>query len=222
MMTGVTILTFGVLWNIDVGAISLASYIISACLVSALGKTLTRDLVWGVCKKILLSAFVFLVIFVLIAIYLKTRYNSWPHLSWILEFQHMFVGIAVNLHLKQYNFWIAIIAIYVTGLAYASQKFISKKASKHHLIIIFLTLLGIGLFSYHAGNGWPQVIGPCGYPAILIILIFIDSVLDGKKFPYNRENNTAKLTDARNYIVVFFIAFFCFFSTVYFLNFNKP
>ena len=75
------------------------------------------------------------------------------------------------------HLWTAVALIYLIGLLY-SLKALFFSAIEKNKIIFFLAVLGIGLFSYYEGRSHDlALIGPL-FPAVLLLAIFADQLLN--------------------------------------------
>ena len=77
-------------------------------------------------------------------------------------------------------------------------------------IILLLTIFGIGSFSYHAYTYVPQVAARVSYPAIIIIILFLDRVLRKDNLAIIRTIKT--LNYFRKPIKLISFILICFFS----------
>lgn len=219
---GAFILSLGVLWNMDVGIVSFASYILSSCLLSYSENNTLAARTKKILLKLTYSIAILASTFFAFALYIRVRYLAWPDFSFLSESQGAFLGEYVHLHFGQYNLWIMVVAVYIVGLAYIIRRLKEGNLTPHSLMIAFCIFLGLGILTYHANNAWPQVLGACAYPSLFVILIYIDFALKNKNKLISFSDLKVNLLNPQKLIVAGFIGFFVFLSTVFFLNLSGP
>ena len=77
--------------------------------------------------------------------------------------------------LQPSGLWILTIFIYIFSLFYSLSQ-IKNKQNPTNKSILLLSLLGIGLFSYHANQHYPQVLANVFYPSLFLIIIYLDKL----------------------------------------------
>lgn len=80
------------------------------------------------------------------------------------------------------NLWMLVMAIYIAGGIYFFRHFGNQTKDKY--MIFFLSIFGIGIFSYFQGRSYYTVLPTCIYPAIMLFFIFLNKffqrIQDGK------------------------------------------
>lgn len=168
---GLTFFSLATLWNLDSGIPTFLS------LVLILGyEKLKENFSWKVLAIHLAKSFAILAaIWLALFAFLRIKYGQWPVLPWIfygqssaLDFGYAMLPIAPK------GAWRIVVLIYILGLVFAINNFLTKKHSLQNSAIFLLTALGIGLFTYFMGRSHVSNIMHCGYPAAILLIIFAD------------------------------------------------
>lgn len=108
-------------------------------------------------------------------LFLKLKYDQWPNLFWISYGQKAAFNFAyAMLPITKIGAWCSLLIIYAIGLAFSINNFLTKKHSLQNSLMLALTLLGIGLFTYFIGRSHVVNVTHCAYPAIILLIIFAD------------------------------------------------
>jgi hypothetical protein len=171
------------LWNIDSGVVvtfSILVYLIFTAIFKALPHQSFR-------LKLAIGDFKEIIFFVLITSVSTCSYfyllfyehNAIINTEWLLGYQKLFYGLGYYMLPMPISRdpWMAIILVYALGiLIFFAGKFTSSKSKKID-IIFYLSILGVGLFSYYQGRSHPLNLINVSWPALLIIAIVTDSYL---------------------------------------------
>ncbi len=100
------------------------------------------------------------------------------HLSWLYEYQQIFVKLGLMMLPLPRNAhgWMAVTAVYGLGLLFAisSWKFANHARGD---MVFYLSMLGIGLFGYYAGRSHVLNLVKVMWPSVLIAGVLSDVVL---------------------------------------------
>lgn len=105
--------------------------------------------------------------------YIGLTYGNFPNIDFLMPTQKNFLRDITKLQIS--GLWILIIFIYIFSLFYSLNEFKDKQHSIDKMILL-LSILGIGLFSYHANQHYPQVLTSVAYPSFFLIIIFLDKL----------------------------------------------
>ena len=73
--------------------------------------------------------------------------------------------------------WIAVLGAYLYGIAGAVLAHFERKPSVHWDVILYLSIVGLGLFTYYQGRSHDVVLSFVIWPAILIVFLLADQTL---------------------------------------------
>ncbi len=76
--------------------------------------------------------------------------------------------------------WNMVILIYIAGLSYGIKVLFDRNTDRTIKSIVFLSILGLGIFSYFQSRSYDGNLFAVCYPAILILTIFMDKLLRQK------------------------------------------
>lgn len=121
---------------------------------------------------------------VIIIFFLVLRISSGQplHLSWILEYPSTFYKVGFNmlpLPLVPHP-WMAVLGIYLLGLIW-SLLCLRKKTTLKNELLLYICILGVGLFTYYQGRAHPYNLDKVLWPSIIVGLMLIDTTLRGIK-----------------------------------------
>jgi len=167
------ILSAGILWNLDVGTVAFLSFAGTDICAQLSRRRLTcSERIRLLSIRGFQALSILVATFSVYAFYLKLRYHMWP------DFSRLF--LPHGYFLRQYSLltlnksWILAALLYVFCLVYSIREILRRKTEYFNSMVLFLTLLGIGLFSYHANQYFDQVFSACGYPALLLLIVLTD------------------------------------------------
>lgn len=168
--------TLSIAWNVDTGIVLLGSWVLFLGYIklSVTKKIIMKDIV-----KILITGFLYIsVMLIIYAIYAHAIKGMWPEYQKIFIFQQMFFGQGiVSLPIKVFDTWTLVILIYICGLGYSFSTLFEKSKQKPNqdaALIMFLSIMGIGFFSYFIMRSYVTNIFVVSWPSFVILAIFAD------------------------------------------------
>ncbi len=170
LITAAAISGIGLLWNIDSGVPLIAAY----CLCIFADWLHKRD------KKTFNNIMIYTIITPSIAVLfyyvLGLLSFSCVDIAGQLNYQRIFY-IAGFMMLPLPGFpapWLAVLLVYLCGMLAGIHAYIYHKESIVNRVLLFLSILGIGLFSYYQGRSHDYNLPVVIWPAIIIIFIVGD------------------------------------------------
>ncbi|OWT74948.1 hypothetical protein CEY04_20490 [Achromobacter sp. HZ28] len=171
-----------VLWNADSGAMVVIAF--SAFLIFKLAGTyLAPGDLRAVRRKLWMSlALHCVIVAVLIAaflFYLSLKAAGPLHWNWLFEYQLTFYKLGfMMLPMPTYpSAWMTVIAVYLMGLCVSFTGLVRGRRSTTLDDIIYLSLLGLGLFVYFQGRSHILNIITVCWPAVIVGAMLADRVL---------------------------------------------
>jgi hypothetical protein len=166
-------LTLGAFWNLDVGLFTLLAalvYFYVLCIIDSEYKIfesryIKRTLIPVI--SVLLTILIFLLIHFL-------RFKRTISLELFLASQKLFLSGQIP---PINGVWRLIFLLYASTLVYSIINIHGKHDSNFQAQMLFLSLLGLGLFLYFINNPHPAVLSNTYWPAILILIIYVDRSL---------------------------------------------
>lgn len=131
-------------------------------------------------KNIILVICTVIIFFVLFALYMEIK--SGFSINWknIFKYQHIFYNLGVGQMPmpKELDMWCVILAIYLFGIIYSFSKWFNNENTNNVLTscILYLSILGIGLFTYYEYRAHPLNLIGVSWPAILLWCIFANEI----------------------------------------------
>jgi len=111
--------------------------------------------------------------------YLFVRYGFFPDYAELIRFIRLFyVTGYFMLPMPVFHPWNLVALIYIAGLGWGIGALADGRVTHRTTIVTFLSLLGIGLFTYYQGRSHNEVFPLCIYPAFMVTAIFIDRLLE--------------------------------------------
>ncbi|MEK7162133.1 MAG: hypothetical protein AAB729_05605, partial [Patescibacteria group bacterium] len=168
---------FAILWNLETGVVMLIAWLallLYSDLLDLKKIALLKSIFWHAATLIMFLA----ITTILVVIYTYLRSGAYPDLGLLAVYQKLFFSgfLLINMPPPP-HLWTAVALIYLIGLLY-SLKALFFSAIEKNKIIFFLAVLGIGLFSYYEGRSHDlALIGPL-FPAVLLLAIFADQLLN--------------------------------------------
>lgn len=174
-----------ILWNFDTGfvvSLSILTYLILNFLYSAWQQFyLNRGRDTAYRSAIHTLAYVFVTLASVTAYFTLfiSQADRQIDEGWLLGYQKLFYGLGyymLPMPLSR-DPWMAIVIVYILGISiFFASKMLSIASVKVDLIF-YLSILGIGLFSYYQGRSHPLNLVNVVWPALLIVTIVIDIYL---------------------------------------------
>lgn len=104
-------------------------------------------------------------------------------LDWLYVYQKTFYGLGFGmLPMPTHLFpWMSVLSIYLMGLIVAVQLWVFNSRSKTAALLLYLALLGLGLFVYYQGRSHPLNLISVSWPALTLLVILSDRVVRAVK-----------------------------------------
>lgn len=174
--------SISVLWNMDTGVVVFVSWILTL-LYSAFNSSKTPKLV-TLLSDLFLNILIFLVVILLFCLFIFIRSGHFPDFSQLFIYVKIFYGSGFYmLPIPLLGSWSLIILVYMVGLAMALGKYNpeNKTNSYKNTLIFFLSILGLGVFSYYQGRSHYYILPLVTYPAFILLTIYGDQLLSNLK-----------------------------------------
>lgn len=171
------VFALGILWNLDVGLVLFLAFLLSL-IFSELGDFKNfKSFFIRAFKHILSGLFSLAVICGFFALATFIQSGRWPDFSLLTRYQKLFLAGYLNIPLvPPPHMWFIIIFIYLAALLVCAGAIYKKTISYSTIIIFYLALLGFGLFAYFEGQSSDITLFRTSYPAIILSLMFIDTL----------------------------------------------
>ncbi len=175
------------IWNLDSGIPAFLA------LVVMLGyENLKNQFSWKFLTLHLAKSFgILATVWLVLTLFLRLKYGQFPNFSWLVYGQAAAADFGyAMLPIPKKGMWQIVVLIYIIGVIFSIDNFINKKHSAQNSAILLLSVLGIGLFTYFLGRSHASNITHCGYPALLLLIIFADKFcqnLVGRKFIWDSK-----------------------------------
>jgi hypothetical protein len=162
-----------ILWNPETGIVVMIAVLLTT-LYDEFSRHDLRNGVLVLCKAACVSA----VVIAVFSGYLYLRYGVFPDYRELIRYMQIFYGIGFYmLPMLPLHPWNLVAIVYIAGLVWGSGALINGTVTHRTSVVTFLSLLGIGLFSYYQGRSHNEVLLLCIYPAFMLLTIFADSLL---------------------------------------------
>jgi len=169
--------SFAIFWNLDTGLV-----VYGATFIALLFSTLNLPTLKDILKKCLyfsawmLGSLVFVIILFLLST--KIRAGVLPDFKHFAEFQNIFYGSGFfMLPMIFFHFWNYPALVYIVCCVYCVSQ-VKKAAQPETNVLVFLFILGCGLFAYFQGRSYDMTIDGVMYPAIIIIGILCKKLFE--------------------------------------------
>jgi hypothetical protein len=173
--------SFAVLWNLDTGAIVLASWLLSLAYI----EFLERPFKEAILKFTLRGAAALAIFMACVGLYLTLmflRSGALLNLGMAFSYQRYFAQYGFfQLPMPSMGPWNIVMLIYTLGLTYAVMILLRRKGTPRDISIFMLSVLGVGLFSYYQGRSADTSLTAVWYPAILLLILAADYSLNSFK-----------------------------------------
>jgi len=191
---GLLLFSIGTIWNLDTGIFAFLAFV-----GTIMYREILLDNTWklklnAILIHAIISSLILLTIWGIFFLYIHTFYGKWPNISWITYGQQVAVlyGYAM-LPIPILGIWQIPITIYIIGFILSIRYIFRQEISNQNIMICLLTLCGTGLFAYFVGRSHPLNVLHCSYPAIILLIIYIDklssSVKNWASFKEQVDNN---------------------------------
>lgn len=165
------------LWNFDTGFVVFLSWILLLTYLECVKFDFRR-----ICIHLLTGVMTSISVTTLFVLYLKIRYGHSPDFAWAFDYQKLFyINGYFMLPMKMWHPWIVVMFIYGAALLDSLKVLLIKEPSIRSAMLFFLSILGIGIFSYYQGRSHDLNLPAVSYPAFIIFAIYVDSLIDKVK-----------------------------------------
>ena len=165
-----------IVWNLDSGIPVFGAFIAFLILQIVFPVDDNR---FNVVKKMLLAIIIVLAWLICFGLYLQLKAENVVHWHDLIKYQQLFyqagyymLPMPTTLHP-----WVAVLGVYVFSITGALSRRMQKKKSPTWDVLFFMSILGLGLFSYYQGRSHPIVLTSVLWPAMLIAFILTDRTL---------------------------------------------
>ncbi|MFH1968364.1 MAG: hypothetical protein ABIJ84_03185, partial [bacterium] len=164
-----------ILWNFDSGVMVFISWVL----------VLMYMEVFNTSKKVMITKIIRHIINGLVSIafisagywiYSFLRSGQLPGLSLFFQYQKLFYEGFMMIAMPFPHAWILVVFIFLVGLLLSIKKWLIKDHDWKNVSIFFLSILGIGLFSYYEGRSHDATFYLPLYLPIILLTIFADSI----------------------------------------------
>ncbi len=171
------------LWNADSGVMVEIAF--GAFLVAKWAALLSRDRSSSclerreIVLKLLLHIGVFAIAIATAAFYLSTKADRSLQWTWLFEYQKLFYGLGfmmLPLPLRA-SPWIAILGVYLMGILVAASTWRKSPRNRAADLLLYASLIGIGLFVYYEGRSHILNLVTVSWPALLAASLMADRVV---------------------------------------------
>lgn len=166
-------------WNLETGLAVAASWGLML-LVDEAGSHGVNKVFW---KRALVhvaygASMVFLA-FLAVALYTRAGSGSWPAWGELTKYHKLFLSGYFGLPMAPPpHIWNVMVLIYLAGLLWPIMSFINGTMSWKDKAVLHLSLLGIALFNYYVSHSNDQTLFSPAYPAMVLAVIFLDTLLE--------------------------------------------
>lgn len=166
-------LTLGAFWNLDVGLFTLLAALVYFYVLRYIDPEYKNFELRDV-KRTLIPLFTVLVTILLFCLihFLRFKKNISPEL--FLASQKLFLSGQIP---PLNGVWRFIFLLYASTLVYSIINIHRKHDANFQAQMLFISLLGLGLFLYFINNPHPAVLSNTYWPAFLILIIYTDRLL---------------------------------------------
>ncbi len=177
----------GSIWNAETGLVIVVAFagVLTAkwVVLYTFGLSDTRTEQRNLLHALGLHVATFAVCVLLTLSWLAINANEPLHFEWLYIYQKTFYGLGFGmLPMPTHLFpWMSILGIYLMSLIVAVQLWAFNPRSKTAALLLYLALLGLGLFVYYQGRSHPlNLISVC-WPALTLLVILSDRVVRAVK-----------------------------------------
>lgn len=196
--------SIALLWNFDSGFVVFLSWLL------LLLYTESADLnVRNMIKHVFSGSIILCFVVILFVLSMYVRYGRFPDFTRALEYQKLFyIHGYYMLPMPLWHPWMIVICIYAASLLYSIVKLLDKHVTSNASMLFYLSMLGIGLFSYYQGRSHDYSLPAVVYPAFIIWALYMDILAEQvKKYDFSADKiSLVLLLFAFIYINVTFVS----------------
>lgn len=169
--------TISIAWNMDTGFVLFFSWLCFISYIKLCDSCSKLNI--GNVFKMWFTGFIFLCAMTLFyATETFLTRGVLPDYTKLFIFQDLFFGQGiVNVPMKAVDSWCLIILIYIVGFVYGLSGRKNNFCDKNTPIVMFLSFMGTGIFSYFIMRSYSTNIFIVSWPAVIILAIFADKMV---------------------------------------------
>ncbi len=169
--------SIGVLWNLDTGLVLFLTWMLLLAYLECFQGSL-KDKALGILKQVAITMAVLAGVVSLFAGALSLRHGGSPNILANLAYQGIFYGYGfAMLPMPLFHPWMLVALSYLIGLGTAVQALLTAGSDRPRAAMtLFISVLGIGLFSYYQGRSHDFNLVHVLYPALLLWAMGLDAL----------------------------------------------
>jgi hypothetical protein len=164
--------TVAFLWNPDTGLVVLAAAFLLPVfdsLVRRRPREIPARLLGGFAAAAAVLAF--------FTVYLRLRYGGFPDYSRLFNYFKVFYLFGMNmLPMPRYGIWVPVLGLYATGLLVSMAALLEGDERPRARLYFYLSVLGLGLFTYYQGRSVLSGLMAVSYPAVVLLVLLADDL----------------------------------------------
>ena len=160
------------LWNPDTGTI-----VLSAGLLLLFYDALLRRRPREIPGRLLLGVAAAAGVFVSFSVFMRLRYGTFPDYGrfFLSTKVYYFYGLGM-LPMPRFGLWVPVLLIYAASLLLSLVALVEGEDTPRPRLLFFLSVLGLGIFTYYQGRSVLGNLLAASYPAILLFVLLSDDV----------------------------------------------
>ncbi len=161
----------GVFWNMDSGVVSFGATLI-ALISSVFNPKAVKETIRPAARFVMQMFGALMLVFVVFILTAKMNTGLWPNLGEIGSFQNIYyISGYFMLPMSAIHFWNLPVVVYIATGVYCLYQ-LKKSPEWDTPVIVFLFILGAGIFSYFQGRSFDTNLDFVTYPAIILLGVF--------------------------------------------------
>jgi hypothetical protein len=206
------LVSFSIAWNADTGIVVYLSWLALLFYNSFLKKT-GRERIRAIGKHFSAAVCFILLTFICVSLFLYLRSGAFPNFGNFFMYQYIFTSLGYNmLFMPPFHPWNLVFLIYLAGLFISIRANLETRSTPVSQFIFFLSILGIGLFSYYEGRSHDYVFVAVVFPAIFLLGIFVNELVND--WFLSRKRTTVHFLGVIALLVVLAVPFSDFFLNI--------
>ncbi|PIZ92925.1 MAG: hypothetical protein COX82_03605 [Candidatus Magasanikbacteria bacterium CG_4_10_14_0_2_um_filter_41_10] len=198
-----------ILWNLDSGIIIFLSWMITLVYSEFLTIQKNRSSVLRIFRHIVVGCLTVGLTFLMYSVYAYLRSGSFADMTMLWQYQKLFFAGYFMIPMPFPHVWIVAALIFLVGLLLAVKGWLNKEERSNpdmrakNIVIFFLTVMGLGLFTYYEGRSHDLTFYGPMFTVILLLTLFADILYQ----------NYVTHTERYGYGIFFLFIFFFLFSS---------
>jgi hypothetical protein len=162
------VIGFFLFWNLDTGFVVICAWLIMTAYVNF------YNLKIFIKKFLRTISFIFLGLLAFDFIYFVTT-GEFIVPNSLFKYQELYYSSGYYmLPMPMFHPWNIVILVYLVGLIFSLSKIFNKEKSNRDSTIIFLSVFGLGIFTYYQGRSHDRVLPLVIWPFLILITIFFE------------------------------------------------